>query len=306
MAGGAAPASAANPTSPAAGPTAGWAGRAATSPCRVPHENTLLPLRYHTELRAERGHHGGPGNRTGRGGSDLLIRVPPGHRSPDEATGMRCSARFSRRATSSAWPARRPRGPRQPRVPFEPNRAPREAEPGEPGEERWLRLDLPSSPTSACWALPTRGSRPSSLASARPAPRSATTRSPPCTRCSGWCESTTALRAADIPGIIEGAHDGAGLGLHFLRHVERTRALVHVVDASGHERPRCRLPTSHDVLAEVRPWTPPSSNGPSSSPPPSATRLTDPDPLPALVEMAAAAVSGASRLGGDGPGARRS
>ena len=81
-------------------------------------ESTLLPLRYHTEFRAERGHHGGPGNRTGRSGEDLLIRVPPGTEARDEATRGLAGGSPSRRrrAPSCAGRARRAW---EPRLPFE-------------------------------------------------------------------------------------------------------------------------------------------------------------------------------------------
>ncbi len=91
--------------------------------------------------------------------------------------------------------------------------------------------------------------------------------------------------AADIPGIIEGAHEGAGLGLHFLRHVERTRVLLHVVDASGTNG---RDPTSdlEDVLEEVRAWDPALLERPQLVAATKRDAVQEPDPLPALLDMA--------------------
>jgi GTP-binding protein len=105
----------------------------------VSHQNTLLPLRYHTEFRAERGAHGGPGNRTGAGGADLLIAVPPGT-SAHEIDGERPLGEVLREG-ERLLVARGGRGGRGNRAFLSNrNRAPRESEPGEPGEERCCRV----------------------------------------------------------------------------------------------------------------------------------------------------------------------
>jgi hypothetical protein len=107
----------------------------------VSHQNTLLPLRYHTEFRADRGEHGGPGNRTGADGDDLLIEDPPGTIATEELSG----AVFGEvlHEGDRLLVARGGRGGRGHKAFLSnSNRAPREAEPGGSGEERWLRLDL--------------------------------------------------------------------------------------------------------------------------------------------------------------------
>jgi GTPase len=199
----------------------------------VSHQNTLLPLRYHTEYRAERGTHGGPGNRTGRDGPDLEVSVPPGTSARDEATGSALGEVL--RDGDRLVVAHGGRGGRGNRSFLSnKNRAPREAEPGHPGEELWLRLDLRLIADVGFLGLPNAGKSTllSRISAARPkvADYPFTTLSPVL----GVVEQDEqTFVAADIPGIIEGAHAGAGLGLQFLRHVERTRVLLHVVDASG-------------------------------------------------------------------------
>jgi GTP-binding protein len=199
----------------------------------VSHQNTLLPLRYHTEFRADRGSHGGPGNRTGRDGEVTLVSVPPGTAARDEATGELFGEVL--RDGDRLVVAKGGRGGRGNRSFLSnSNRAPREAEPGHPGEERWLRLDLRLIADVGFLGLPNAGKSTllSRLSAARPkvADYPFTTLSPVL----GVVEQDEqSFVAADIPGIIEGASAGAGLGLQFLRHVERTRVLLHVVDASG-------------------------------------------------------------------------
>jgi GTP-binding protein len=210
----------------------------------VSHQNTLLPLRYHTEFRADRGSHGGSGNRTGRDGATLEVSVPPGTAAREETTGEVLGEVL--RTGERLVVARGGRGGRGNRSFLSNrNRAPREAEPGQPGEERWLRLDLKLIADVGFLGLPNAGKSTllSRLSAARPkvADYPFTTLSPVL----GVVEQDEqSFVAADIPGIIEGASCGAGLGLQFLRHVERTRVLLHVVDASG--------ATGRDPAADLR------------------------------------------------------
>ena len=199
----------------------------------VSHQNTLLPLRYQAEHRADRGGHGGSGNRTGKDGAPREIPVPPGTSAREAETGELLGEVL--RDGDRLVVARGGQGGRGNRSFLSNrNRAPRESEPGQPGEERWLRLDLRLIAEVGLLGLPNAGKSTllSRLSSARPkvADYPFTTLTPVL----GVVEvDGQTFVAADIPGIIEGAHRGAGLGLQFLRHVERTRVLLHVVDASG-------------------------------------------------------------------------
>jgi len=250
-----------------------------------PHESTLLPLRYHTEFRAERGQHGGPGNRTGRGGEELLIPVPPGTEARDDATGAVLGEVL--RDGDRLRVARGGRGGRGNRSFLSNlNRAPREAEPGEPGEERWLRLDLRLIADVGFLGAPNAGKSTllSRLSAARPkiGDYPFTTVTPVL---GVVAVDDSSFVAADIPGIIEGAHQGAGLGLQFLRHVQRTRALLHVVDASGASgrEPAADLAT---VLAEVRAADPGLLERPQIVAATKRDAVSGDDPLPRLVAMA--------------------
>jgi GTP-binding protein len=199
----------------------------------ISHHNTLLPLRYHTEHRAERGEHGGPGNRTGRSGADLVVSVPPGTIARDEASGETIGEVLA--VGDRLVLARGGRGGRGNRSYLSnTNRAPREFEEGGVGQERWLRLELRLIADIGLLGMPNAGKSTflSRISAARPkiADYPFTTLSPVL----GVVEmGDTSFVAADIPGIIEGAHSGAGLGLEFLRHVQRTRVLLLMVDASG-------------------------------------------------------------------------
>lgn len=255
----------------------------------VSHQNTLLPLRYHTEFRAERGEHGGPSNRSGARGQDTIVAVPPGTAARDETSGETLGEVLQEGDRLRV--ARGGKGGRGNRSFLSNrNRAPREAEPGGVGEERWLRLDLRLIADVGLLGFPNAGKSTllSAISAARPkvADYPFTTLSPVL----GVVEADErTFVAADIPGIIEGAHLGAGLGLQFLRHVERTRVLLHVVDASGlsGRDPATDLAA---VREEVRQWNPALLERPQLV---AATkrdaRGAGPDPLPALVREAGTA-----------------
>jgi len=270
------------PHVPRGGPDGGTGGKGGdVALVAVSHQNTLLPLRYHAEFRADRGRHGGPANRTGREGEDTLVSVPPGTSALDETTGLVLGEVL--RDGDRLVVARGGRGGRGNRSFLSnQNKAPREAEPGEPGEERWLRLDLRLIADVGLLGLPNAGKSTllSRISAARPkvADYPFTTLTPVL----GVVEvDGQSFVAADIPGIIEGAHEGAGLGLRFLRHVERTRALLHVVDASGTSgrNPAADLGL---VLDEVAQWSGELLARPQIVAATKRDAVGEDDPLPAL------------------------
>ena len=241
---------------PRGGPDGGDGGRGGdVLMVAVSHQNTLLPLRYHAEWRADRGRHASSANRTGAGGGDLIVPVPPGTAAVDEASGSPLGEVL--REGERVLLARGGRGGRGNRAFLSNrNRAPRIAEPGEPGQERWVRLDLRHIADVGLLGLPNAGKSTllSRISAARPkiGDYPFTTLTPVL----GVVDADDAsFVAADIPGIIAGAHQGAGLGLQFLRHVERTRVLLHVVDASGVSG-RDPAADLRAVLDEVRRWDP--------------------------------------------------
>ncbi|HLA78955.1 MAG TPA: GTPase ObgE [Vicinamibacteria bacterium] len=256
----------------------------------VSHQNTLLPLRYHTEFRAERGGHGGPGQRTGASGEDLLVSVPPGTQALEEVSGEVVGEVLGEvlRVGDRLRLARGGRGGRGNHSYLSNrNRAPETAQPGEPGQERWLRLDLRLIADVGLLGAPNAGKSTllASLSSARPkiADYPFTTLSPVL----GVVESDqTTYVAADIPGILEGAHQGVGLGLQFLRHVERTRVLLHVVDASGLDGGD-PVEALRAVRQEVLLWNPALLKRPQLVAATKRDVVGEPDPLPGLEREAA-------------------
>ncbi len=203
------------------------------------HDNTLLRYRYNREFRAERGRHGEGSNRTGHSGAELILEVPVGTTVTDEQTrepladltvaGQRCVvARGGRGGRGNQHFAR----------PW--HRAPREFEEGQPGQERHLRLELKLLADVGLVGFPNVGKSTliSRISAARPkiADYPFTTLEPNLGVVSADGAPGRAIGrtfvVADLPGLIEGAHTGAGLGTRFLRHVERTRLLAHLIDTS--------------------------------------------------------------------------
>jgi GTP-binding protein len=270
------------PYVPKGGPDGGVGGKGGdVFLVAVSHQNTLLPLRYHTEFRAERGAHGGPSNRTGRRGEDMLISVPPGTEATDEGSGDRLGEVL--RDGDRLLVVKGGAGGKGNRAFLSNrNRAPREAEPGGTGEERWLRLDLKLIADVGLLGMPNAGKSTllSRISAARPkiADYPFTTLSPVL----GVVEvDEREFVVADIPGIIEGASGGAGLGLQFLRHVERTRVLVHVVDASGTSG-RDPVEDLDAVRAEVKAWDKTLLERPQLVAATKRDAMGEDDPLPAL------------------------
>jgi GTPase len=198
--------------------------------------NTLVHFRFNPEHRAQRGRHGEGSNKTGREGSDVLLKVPVGTIVYDDETGEKA---FEFTAADQRFViARGGRGGRgNARFATSVHQAPREHEEGRPGEEHTYRLELKLLADVGLVGYPNVGKSTliSRISSARPkiADYPFTTLEPNLGVVAvGDARNEISFVVADIPGLIEGAHTGAGLGMQFLRHVERTRLLVHLVDVS--------------------------------------------------------------------------
>ncbi|GAW32341.1 GTPase ObgE, partial [Carboxydocella sp. JDF658] len=196
---------------------------------------TLIDFRYQKHYKAERGENGGTKNMHGRKGEDLLIRVPPGTVVRDADTGALLAdlTEHGQRVVV----ARGGRGGRgNTRFASNKDKCPAYAEKGDPGEERWLLLELKLLADVGLIGYPNVGKSTiiSRVSAAKPeiANYHFTTIVPNLGVVKVGEESFV---MADIPGLIEGAHTGAGLGHEFLRHTERTRLLVHVLDIAGSE-----------------------------------------------------------------------
>ena len=222
---------------PHGGPSGGDGGRGGSVVLVSSSQlNTLLDFRYQREFRAGRGGHGEGSNRHGRDGDDCIVTVPVGTVARDPETE---AVLFDFTAPDQRFVAARGgRGGRgNARFATATNQAPRNAEPGRAGEERELVLELKLLSDVGLVGYPNAGKSTliSRISAARPkiADYPFTTLAPHLgvVRCDDW----RSFVVADIPGLIEGAHAGAGLGDRFLRHVERTRVLVHLVDVSGLE-----------------------------------------------------------------------
>jgi len=223
---------------PKGGPDGGDGGRGGDVILKVDsHLSTLLDFRFHPINRASRGAHGRGKGQKGKDASPLILKVPPGTLvkdaenqevladlvSPGEQFIVAKGGRGGRGNTHfvKSW-----------------RQAPRYAEEGRPGEEKWLLLELKVIADVGLVGLPNAGKSTliSKVSSAKPkiADYPFTTLTPflGVVGLSGY----RSFVMADIPGIVEKAHEGAGLGLEFLRHIERSRVLLQLVDLSGIEK----------------------------------------------------------------------
>ena len=198
--------------------------------------NTLMYFRYNPEHKAERGEHGMGSNCTGREGHDVVLKVPVGTELYDAETGELVHD-FSH-PDERIVIAKGGRGGRgNQHFATSTHQAPREHELGRPGEERAYRLELKVLADVGLVGFPNVGKSTliSRISAAKPkiADYPFTTLEPNLGVVSiGEAPHEDSYVVADIPGLIEGAHLGAGLGVQFLRHIERTRLLVHLVDVS--------------------------------------------------------------------------
>src|SRR5256885_1306768 len=224
---------------PRGGPSGGDGGRGGDVIMESSERhNTLVHFRFNPEYKAERGRHGEGYNRTGEEGHDVILKVPVGTILYDADTGERIHD-FSHpdERMVIARGGRGGRGNQNFATPT--HQAPRESEPGRPGEERSLRLELKLLAEVGLVGYPNVGKSTliSRISAARPkiADYPFTTLEPNLGVVSIGNPSEPGYNSfvvADIPGLIEGAHTGAGLGTQFLRHIERTRLLVHLIDVS--------------------------------------------------------------------------
>ena len=204
-----------------------------------PHTNTLINYRFHPEIAARRGEHGQGSNCTGHSGEDIELAVPIGtlvyEKTDDSANPVRLLADLAQEG-ARVLVARGGRGGMgNARFASATNRAPRKVQPGEPGEEKDLRLELKLLADVGLVGFPNAGKSTiiARISAARPkiAAYPFTTLTPNLGVVS--LSDNRSFVVADVPGLIEGAHRGLGLGHQFLRHLERTKVLVHLVDVCG-------------------------------------------------------------------------
>jgi GTP-binding protein len=218
---------------PRGGPDGGNGGRGGAVIGRaVADLNTLIDFRYKQHFRAPRGGHGRGKERTGASGADLVLDLPVGTQvlAEDGTTTIADLAAPDQTAILAHGGAG---GLGNCSFKSSTNRAPRESTPGEPGEERWLWLRLKLLADAGLVGLPNAGKSTFLAAVSRARPKIAdypfTTLAP---KLGTVAVDHDRFVIADIPGLIEGAHRGAGLGDRFLGHIERCRVLIHLVDGT--------------------------------------------------------------------------
>jgi GTP-binding protein len=219
---------------PRGGPSGGDGGRGGdVYLVSTVHQNTLLQFSYNPEHRAERGRHGEGSDCTGAEGRSIDVPVPVGTVVYNEATGILLfdfTEPGQRFLAARGGRGGRGNGGRATAT----HQAPTEHEPGRPGEEKRLRLELKLLADVGLVGFPNAGKSTliSRISAARPkiADYAFTTLEPHLGVVK--LDDFRSFVVADLPGLIEGAHAGAGLGIQFLRHIERTRLLAHLVDLS--------------------------------------------------------------------------
>jgi len=249
---------------PRGGPNGGDGGRGGNVILVVEEGlNTLLHLHHRRQVRAGRGQNGRGSNKTGASSEDIRLQVPPGTVVRNATTGEVLGDLVEHGQEMVV--ARGGRGGRgNARFATSTNRAPRTAEDGGRGEELDLDLELKLLADVGLVGLPNAGKSTllARLSAARPkvADYPFTTVEPHLGVVSPANDDLRTLVMADIPGLIEGAHEGAGLGIQFLRHVERCPVLVHLVDLASDSPLDERVDTirgeleAHTVPLEDRPW----------------------------------------------------
>jgi GTPase len=197
-------------------------------------KRTLYQFRFQRHFKAKNGEHGQGKKKTGKNGLNLTIELPPGTLVIDADTGHLIKDLVDTDETFVILKGGRG-GQGNTRFKTSTHRTPRFAQPGEPGETRTLKLELKLLADVGIIGLPNAGKSTliAAISSARPkiANYPFTTLTPSLGVVqTDWAEPFV---VADIPGLIKGAHQGTGLGIKFLRHIERTRILVHLIDVSS-------------------------------------------------------------------------
>jgi GTP-binding protein len=220
---------------PRGGPDGGDGGKGGDVVLKTTlRKRTLYHFQLKRLFKASNGSHGQGNQKTGKNGQDIVLEIPPGTVVRDAETGE--VIKDFTAADQILIVAKGGQGGRgNKRFATATNRAPRYAQPGEPGETHCLKLELKLLADVGLIGFPNAGKSTliSAISSAKPkiAQYPFTTLSPNL----GVVETpySEPFVVADIPGLIEGAHSGAGLGTRFLRHIERTRMLVHLIDATA-------------------------------------------------------------------------
>jgi GTP-binding protein len=197
--------------------------------------NTLIDYRYRQHFKAERGHHGSGANRTGAGGENLMLKVPVGTQifEDDKETLIADLATAGQRFVLCKGGEG---GFGNAHYKSSTNQAPRRADQGYPGEERWVWLRLKLIADAGLVGLPNAGKSTFLAAVSRARPKIADYPFTTLTPHLGVVRlGEDEFVLADIPGLIEGAHEGRGRGTRFLGHIERCSVLLHLVDGTGED-----------------------------------------------------------------------
>jgi len=219
---------------PRGGPDGGDGGKGGDVVLKTTlRKRTLYQFWFKRQFRAQNGGHGRGKQQTGKGGQNLVIEIPPGTQVKDSDTGEILKDLVHPGELFVVVKGGRG-GQGNTRFKSSTHRAPRFAQPGEPGETKHLKLELKLLADVGIIGLPNAGKSTliSAISSAHPkiANYPFTTLTPTLGVVQNdWGEPFV---VADIPGLIEGAHQGAGLGIQFLKHIERTRILIHLIDVS--------------------------------------------------------------------------
>jgi len=243
---------------PRGGPDGGDGGRGGSIIMRADRNlNTLIDYRYTRNFKAEHGQNGRGADCFGRGGADLELRVPVGTIVTDVASGQQLADLAEDEATTIIAKGGAG-GLGNLRFKSSTNRAPRQSTPGEPGEVRDLRLELKVLADVGLLGLPNAGKstfiRAVSAARPKVADYPFTTLQPNL----GVVRvgENRSFVIADVPGLIRGASEGAGLGHRFLKHLQRTRVLLHIIDAAPVDPAANPVEDAKAIIDELRQFDP--------------------------------------------------